>query len=494
MADQAGYRNIFKSTFLFGFVQIFNIAVKVGLNKVVAILLGPSGMGVISLYNTTIQMLSTGAGLGINQSAVRDIADVRGTNDSKHINTVITFVKKIIRYTSLFGIVVMAAMSPVLSEWTFKNKDYTIAYLFLSLAVGATIQTNGFRAINTGMRDLRSVAYSTMWGSVAGLVSALPFYFFWGERGIVPSLIISSLSTLMIAKYYANKVKYDKVKMSLKEALSKSSNMIKMGVSLMIMSLMLSVVQLIISSYISRNGGLSIVGLYQAGATIVTSYFGIIVTAMSTEYYPRISSFNQDNAKLNIAVNTQSEIGLLIALPLMVLFVFLAPYFIQFLYSSEFINATEYLDYAIFGTIAIICSNCMGMILLAKQASKIFLISSLFGNIITLTQTLLLYNYFGLTGLGISYAINGLMQFVMYDLIMRHYYKIKFSLLIVITLIGTFVCCGVSTCLRTISIDWIRWASGFVLLITTATYSLHMLNRRMEINLITKVISIIIRK
>ena len=48
MSDLSGYKNIFKTTFLFGFVQVFNIFVKVGINKVVAILLGTAGMGVIS--------------------------------------------------------------------------------------------------------------------------------------------------------------------------------------------------------------------------------------------------------------------------------------------------------------------------------------------------------------------------------------------------------------------------------------------------------------
>jgi len=494
MTDQTGYKNIFKSTFLFGFVQIFNIVVKVGLNKAVALLLGPVGMGVISLYNSSIHLLSVGGGLGINQSAVRDIAEAKGSGDKQQLNIAISFVKRIIRYTSLLGIVLMAALSPLLSEWTFGNKDYTVAYLLLSLAVGATIQTNGYRAINTGMHQLRNVAYSTIWGAVAGLLSALPLYFLFGEKGIVPSLIISTVATLLIAKYYADKVKYIKIKMSIREAISKSSNMIKMGISLMLMSFMLTAVQLIIASYISAHGGLEIVGLYQAGATVVTSYFGIIITAMSTEYYPRISSFNKDNIKLNDAVNAQSEIGLILALPLMVLFVFISPYFVKFLYTDGFINAVDYLDFAILGTIAIICSNSMGMILLAKQESKIFLISSAIGNVVVLSVTIALYNLMGLSGLGIAYAFNGIMQFVMYDIIMWHYYKIRFNKFIILYLIGIFICCGFATFSRTITTEWLRWTLGIGLFISTAIYSIKMLNRRMNINLIAQAVKLFRRK
>ena len=57
MSDLSGYKNIFKTTFLFGFVQVFNIFVKVGINKVVAILLGTAGMGVISLFQYAVSFL-----------------------------------------------------------------------------------------------------------------------------------------------------------------------------------------------------------------------------------------------------------------------------------------------------------------------------------------------------------------------------------------------------------------------------------------------------
>ena len=37
---EESYKNIFKTTFLFGFVQVFNILIKVITNKIVAVLLG----------------------------------------------------------------------------------------------------------------------------------------------------------------------------------------------------------------------------------------------------------------------------------------------------------------------------------------------------------------------------------------------------------------------------------------------------------------------
>ena len=121
MSDLSGYKNIFKTTFLFGFVQVFNIFVKVGINKVVAILLGTAGMGVISLFQYAVSFLSVSCGLGINQSSIRDISEARERGENNRIDLTISFVKSIIRYTSLFGVVVTICLSPVLSRWTFGN-------------------------------------------------------------------------------------------------------------------------------------------------------------------------------------------------------------------------------------------------------------------------------------------------------------------------------------------------------------------------------------
>lgn len=94
-SNESSYRSIFKSTFLFGFVQVFNIVMKAAINKAVAILLGTEGMGVISLYNSAVNMLRTVAGLGIPQSAVRDVAEANATCEIEKLNRIITVTKKL---------------------------------------------------------------------------------------------------------------------------------------------------------------------------------------------------------------------------------------------------------------------------------------------------------------------------------------------------------------------------------------------------------------
>ena len=133
-SNESSYRSIFKSTFLFGFVQVFNIVMKAAINKAVAILLGTEGMGVISLYNSAVNMLRTVAGLGIPQSAVRDVAEANATCEIEKLNRIITVTKKIVWFTALLGAVVTIVFARVLSDvygWQGDDKDGTGIYVFV---------------------------------------------------------------------------------------------------------------------------------------------------------------------------------------------------------------------------------------------------------------------------------------------------------------------------------------------------------------------------
>ena len=76
MSDNNSYRHILKYTGVFGSVQGLNVLVSLVRNKFVALLLGPSGMGLVSLLNTAMSFISQASNLGIAVSAVRHMAEL----------------------------------------------------------------------------------------------------------------------------------------------------------------------------------------------------------------------------------------------------------------------------------------------------------------------------------------------------------------------------------------------------------------------------------
>lgn len=79
VVDQSkeSYKQILKATSVFGGVQIFKIVIDLLKSKIIALFLGPEGVGMFSLFQNPVQLISQLTGLGINTSAIRDVAQSR---------------------------------------------------------------------------------------------------------------------------------------------------------------------------------------------------------------------------------------------------------------------------------------------------------------------------------------------------------------------------------------------------------------------------------
>ena len=84
MSDNS-YRHILKYTGVFGSVQGLNVLISLVRNKCVALLLGPSGMGLVSLLNTAMSLISQSTNLGVAMSAVRHLAELFDAGDEEKL-------------------------------------------------------------------------------------------------------------------------------------------------------------------------------------------------------------------------------------------------------------------------------------------------------------------------------------------------------------------------------------------------------------------------
>ena len=88
--------------------------------------------------------------------------------------------------------------------------------------------------------------------------------------------------------------------------------------------------------FIRTQGGIDDVGLFAAGFTIINTYTGLVFTAMTTDYYPRLAAVNKNIEKGNTIINHQIEIAILIVAPLIALCIVFMPLFVRLIYSLSY--------------------------------------------------------------------------------------------------------------------------------------------------------------
>ncbi len=425
--ERTAYRGIFKATSLFGGVQLWKILIEIVKQKFIAILLGPTGMGISGLYTSATQLIQGLTSMGLSSSAVKNVAEANGSGDFQRISRVVTVLRKLVWVTGLLGMIVVIALSPILSKSTFGNYDYTIPFILLSVTLLFQQLSAGQSVVLQGMRKLKHLAKSGVLGSFFGLVISVPIYYFFGIEGIVPTLILSSITTLLLTWYFSRKIKIEKQNITPKQTFQEGKEMLKMGLVMSLNSILVLGVAYIVRIFIVRIGGTDEVGLYTAGFAIVNGYVGLIFTAMGTDYYPRLAGVNKDNQKCKEMINQQAEIAILIIAPIIMIFLLIAPYAITLLYSNQFTPITGFMQWAMLGMIFKAISWSMGYLIIAKGESKLFTKTTLFFNSVFLINDILFYYIFGLTGLGIAFAINYFIHLFGLYIITNKKYKFTFD-------------------------------------------------------------------
>ncbi len=430
--NQQSYRKVLNATSLFGGVQVINIIISLIRSKVIALLIGPFGMGISNLLLTTMELINGLTNLGLERSAVKDISLANTNSNSKSVAITISVLKKLVWLTITIGVILMIVLSPWLSEIAFGNKDYTISFIWISIALLFKQLSSSQLAILQGLRKLKSLAKANLLGNFIGLLITLPLYYFYKIDAIVPAIIIATFMSFVFTYYYSQKLDIESVTISRKEAVSEGKGMINLGVMLSLSSLITLLVAYIIRIYIGSANvteelGLIDVGLYSAGFVILNSYVGIIFNAMGTDYFPRLSEIANDINKLRKTVLEQATVAILLIAPIIVVFLACAPFIIVILYSHEFSPIVAMVTWGILGMIFKAVSWSMGYMIIAKGDSKVFIKTSIGFNAILLSINIIGYHFRGLEGIGISFFIYYIIHFIAIRMITYYRYDFYFE-------------------------------------------------------------------
>lgn len=482
MTEEKSYRTIVKTTSLFGGVQIFQIILNLIRGKVIAILLGSSGMGLNSMFMSSMAMVNNISSLGLNFSAVREISQSAQDEDHHELSKILKVFRRWLFILAPLGVILTFSLSSLLSKLSFGSSEYTIAFMCLSIMPVLNLFNIGNTAILQGTRRLKSFAKLALIGSVVSLIVSIPLYYRWGAEAIVPVILITAFINLIFSCFYASKIKTDNVSISWKETFGRGAGMIKLGTAMMLSASMGTLVGYLVNSFIITTGSLSDLGLYQAGMSITNQSIGLVFTAMSVDYFPRLAAISGDNTKVRIMTNQQAEITILLAAPILVLLILVAPLLIRLLLSQDFIIIESFIRVLAFGMYFKAASYAIGAISFAKGDKRIFLImEGGYANASMLICNIVGYWLGGLTGLAVSFLVSYLAYFIIINIVMHKLYSFSLSSEFRSLFIPDFVLiCSVLLLFLTIDNE-IAYIIGSIIALITIAHSYIQLNRRINI-------------
>ena len=487
--SKSSYLQIVKATSIFGGVQFFNIGISIVRTKLIAIFIGPAGMGIISLLNSALNMISGITGLGIETSAIKHISEQYKEDDLNSVSPIIAIVKKIAFVTGIFGTLIVALFSSCLSELTFGNSNYTYLFVYLSITLLFKQLSVGQMVVFQGLRKLKILAKANFYGNLIGLLFSIPLYYFYRIDAIVPTIITTSVSSLLISFYYSRKIKIEKSTISNAQLFIEGKSIIKLGIMLTLSGLLTLLASYIIQIYVGNNGGLKEVGFYNAGFTLLNSYVGIVFTVMSTDYFPKLSAICNDNKKIRVSVMEQSYMSIFIITPIIILFLTFVPLIIKVLYTSEFISIIPMVCFGILAMLFRAVSWSMGFILIAKGDSNMFVKTAFGFNFLSVILNILGYSFYGLEGLGFSFLIYYLIHLVAIKIITKKRYDFYFDPEFYRAYMICIVMCVATFFMRYIPNPFLKYSLMTMMIVLSLGFVVHHLNEKIGLKFLFNSIS-----
>lgn len=470
--------HILKYTGVFGGVQGAVMLINVLRNKLTTKLLDVIGFGLLAEYSAIPESLHGSTNFGIPFSSVRQAAELFEQGDEKAINDFVSVVRTWCIWIGLFGALICLAgaypLSVILFDGCWQN---TLRIMCLSPMLMCMSITAGEASILKGLRRLKRIATITVCSAVITILLTVPIYWLMGIDGIILAMNISTAGVMAVHLSLTLPIFKWKVRLLSAETFHAGWSMIRIGVPYVLAAVAGSFMSMAIIAILKRNGGDEIVGLYRVGYIIMGTYACLVFAAFEADFFPRLSSVNDNIAVRNELINKQIDVSVLLMGPLLVAILVMMPVIIDILYTPKFLPATAMAVCAVFYPFLRALSVPISYMALARGDSHIYLIAEVIYDIVSVMLIWVCFTHWGLLGAGIGLSLSALFDILLVGVGYGIIYKIRLSLTTIryATVQAGAVVATTALCLTTDG--WMKYVLGALLIVASSAYSFIMLKR-----------------
>ena len=301
------------------------------------------------------------------------------------------------------GAIITLICAGWLSELSFGHTGYRWAFSWLAVTVLLASVNNGEGAVFQGLRSFRKLAVCSMTGSLGGLAVSVPMFYFWGIDSIVPSIIAYTAVTWIAMGVYRERVPAPENRISAAATVAIGKKFLTLGLYMTVTAIATNLINYAFMSYLSHMAGTETAGYYNAGFTIVNRYAGLVFTAISMEYYPRLAAVASSRIRTGMFVSNQLYISLTVIVPVATFFIAFSDIAARLLYTSDFTVIIPFIVWAMPGTVLRAVGWCIGFVILARSDGKVFLVTELLSCLVSILLSIAGYRLWGFTGIGYAY-------------------------------------------------------------------------------------------
>ncbi|MFP8843622.1 O-antigen translocase [Shewanella baltica] len=401
---------LIKTSLLNAIAVIIKLITLLGLNKLLAIYVGPTGYVALGQFQNAIQMITTFASGALNTGVVKYTASYNGDELKQRAIWQTAGTVSVVGGVLTGAVVIFFSKS--LAIWFLNDESLSVVFVWFSVMLVFFLLNTLLLAILNGKKEIKRYVVANICGSALSLTITGLLVMYYGLYGALVGFAIYQSFAFFATFFICYKTSwfdfsylFGRIDRESVVNLSKYTAMALTGAVCVPASLMY------IRNNLAETLTLQDAGYWEAMWRLSSAYLMIITTILSVYFLPRFSELN--NMRL---LKKEVVDGFKIIIPftaLAALFIFLTrEYSINILFTSDFAEMSVLFPWQVIGDIFKVASFIVGYVFLSKAKYKLFMfIEVYFAFQFCLLVHFLVPNY-GLEGASMAYMINYVICFV----------------------------------------------------------------------------------
>jgi PST family polysaccharide transporter len=394
-----------------------------GINKILAVYVGPAGYAAFGQFQNVIQMIITLASGGINTGVTKYTAEYQDNEVQQHK------VWQTAGLISLIGSLVISALLLIYSENLalrfLGDPKFKTVFIWFSATLILFVFNTLLLSILNGKKDISRYVLANIFGSVLALCTTAVMVVNWGLLGALIALTLyqslAFFATLILClgtTWFSWKNLTGPIDWGVAKNLAKYTAMALTSAATVPIS------HILIRDHLGQTFGWEAAGYWEAMWRMSGAYLMLATTTLSVYYLPKLSELKNGKEIKNEIIS-----GCRIILPVCIIISLFIYYFRNYiiitLFSDLFLRMEALFFWQLIGDIIKISSWLFAYVMISKSMTVIYITSEIIFCISFYLLVIIFTEKYGLEGAVFAYSLNYLFYLIIISKIITKKLEIK---------------------------------------------------------------------
>ena len=401
---------LIKTSLLNGIAVLVKLLTLLGLNKILAIYVGPAGYAVLGQFQNAVQMITTLASGAINTGVTKYTAEYY--EDEVRQRTVWRTAGTISLAGALVTALLVSVFNRSLATWFLNDESLGTVFIWFSAALVFFVFNTLLLAILNGKKEIARYVTANIAGSVFSLLVTATMAVKLGIYGALVALAIYQSLTFFVTLMLVYKAPWFRLEYLVGRIDVQVARQLA-GFTLMALTSAVCVPlsHILIRNHIGDALGWDSAGFWEAMWRLSTAYLMLVTTTLGVYYLPRLSEL-QDSKEIKQEILQGYRIILPVAVACAGGIYLLRDTIVTLLFSAEFAPMTDLFAWQMVGDTLKIGSWILAFLMLGKAMTKLYVITEITFAALFFFLTTILVRAFGLEGAAMAHAANYLLYWI----------------------------------------------------------------------------------